>query len=162
MPVAGFSVFLTSSRKGGKKMAQAKRGDIVKVHYIGTFNDGSEFDSSYNREPLQFTIGDGLLIPAFEEAVEGMKPGERKKLTIPAEQAYGPYINELAIEFDKSQFPKDIDPEVGSQLQIEQEDGGVTVVKVIRVTDSKVVLDANHPLAGKDLNFNIELVEIVP
>lgn len=141
-------------------MSQAKKGDNVKVHYKGKLEDGTEFDTSAGREPLAFTIGSGMLIPGFENAVEGMAPGESKTITIPAEEAYGPYIKELVADFDKSQFPPDINPEVGAQLQIEQENEGRTLVRVISVADDKVTLDANHPLAGKDLTFDIDLVEI--
>ncbi len=141
-------------------MSQARKGDNVKVHYKGILSDGTEFDSSAGREPLEFTIGEGMLIPGFENAVEGMAPGESKKVVIPAEEAYGPYIKELVADFDKNEFPPDINPEVGTQLQIEQDNGGTTLVRVIDVTESKVTLDANHPLAGKDLIFDIELVEI--
>lgn len=141
-------------------MSQAKKGDNVKVHYSGKLEDGTEFDTSAGSDPLEFTIGEGMLIPGFENAVEGMAPGESKTITIPAEEAYGPYIKELVADFDKSQFPPDINPEVGAQLQIEQENEGRTLVRVINVTGDKVTLDANHPLAGKDLIFHIELVEI--
>ena len=141
-------------------MSQAKRGDSVKVNYTGTLEDGTEFDSSAGREPLQFIIGEGTLIPAFENSVEGMAPGDSKEVTIPAEEAYGPYVKDLIADFDVGEFPPDINPELGTQLQIEQDNGGTTIVKVIGVTDSKVTLDANHPLAGKALPFNIELVEI--
>jgi peptidylprolyl isomerase len=141
-------------------MSKAKKGDNVKVHYRGKLEDGTEFDTSAGREPLEFTIGEGMLIPGFENAVEGMAPGESKTITIPAEEAYGPYIKELVADFDKSQFPPDITPEVGTQLQIEQENEGKTLVRVISITGDKVTLDANHPLAGKDLIFDIDLVEI--
>lgn len=141
-------------------MSQAKKGDSVKVNYTGTLGDGTEFDTSLGREPLQFTIGSGTLIPGFENAVEGMAPGDAKEVQIPAAEAYGPQIKELIADFDRSQFPPDINPELGAQLQIEQDNGGTTIVRVIGVTDDKVTLDANHPLAGQDLTFNIELVEI--
>ncbi len=141
-------------------MPQAKRGDNVKVHYKGTLSDGTEFDSSTGREPLEFSIGSGKLIPGFENAVEGMEPGESKQITIVAEEAYGPYVKELVADFEKSQFPPNINAELGTQLQIEHENGGTTLVRVIKVSDATVTLDANHPLAGKDLTFDIQLVEI--
>lgn len=141
-------------------MAQAKQGDLVKVHYTGTLDDGSMFDSSADREPLQFVIGEGMLIPAFEQAIVGMLPGEERSVHIPADEAYGPYMDELILEVDKNQIPPYLSPEEGMQLQITQDDGSSTVVKVVRLTDEKVYLDANHPLAGKDLNFSIELVDI--
>lgn len=142
-------------------MAQAKQGDIVKVHYTGTFEDGTSFDTSVGKEPLQFVIGGGLLMPAFEQAVIGMSLGDSRSLRIQSDDAYGPYMDELILEVDKSQIPPYIDPEEGSQLQITQDDGSSTVVKVVKLTDEKVFLDANHPLAGKNLNFQIELVDIV-
>jgi peptidylprolyl isomerase len=141
-------------------MAQAKQGDLVKVHYTGTLDDGSTFDSSADRDPLQFVIGEGMLIPAFEQAIVGMLPGDSRSVHIPADDAYGPYMDELILEVDKNQIPESLNPEEGMQLQITQDDGSSTVVKVVKLTDEKVYLDANHPLAGKDLNFSIELVDI--
>lgn len=141
-------------------MAQAKQGDLVKVRYTGTLEDGSTFDSSDGREPLQFVLGEGMLIPAFEQAIVGMLPGDSRSVHIPADDAYGPYMDELILEVDKNQIPPYLNPEEGMQLQITQDDGSSTVVKVVKLTDEKVFLDANHPLAGKDLNFNIELVDI--
>ncbi|HEY4706479.1 MAG TPA: peptidylprolyl isomerase [Thermodesulfobacteriota bacterium] len=142
-------------------MENAKHGDIVKVHYTGTLDDGIRFDTSEGREPLQFVIGEGMLIPAFEQAVVGMNPGDSKSLHVPAEDAYGPYFDELILEVDRSQIPPYIDPEEGMQLQITQDDGSSTVVKVVKLTEERVYLDANHPLAGKDLNFDLMLVDIV-
>ena len=142
-------------------MENAKHGDIVKVHYTGTLDDGIRFDTSEGREPLQFVIGEGMLIPAFEQAVVGMNPGDSKNLHIPADDAYGPYFDELILEVDRSQIPPYIDPDEGMQLQITQDDGSSTVVKVVKLTEEKIYLDANHPLAGRDLNFDIELVDIV-
>ena len=141
-------------------MAQAKQGDLVKVRYTGTLDDGSTFDSSDGREPLQFVIGEGMLIPAFEQAIVGMLPGDSRLVHIPADDAYGPYMDEMILEVDKNQIPPYLNPEEGMQLQITQDDGSSTVVKVVKLTDEKVFLDANHPLAGKDLNFSIELVDI--
>ena len=141
-------------------MAQAKQGDLVKVRYAGTLDDGSTFDSSDGREPLQFVIGEGMLIPAFEEAIVGMLPGDSRSVHIPADEAYGPFMDELILEVDKNQIPPYLNPEEGMQLQITQDDGSSTVVKVVKLTDEKVFLDANHPLAGRDLNFSIELVDI--
>ena len=141
-------------------MAQAKQGDLVKVRYTGTLDDGSTFDSSDGREPLQFVIGEGMLIPAFEEAIVGMLPGDSRSVHIPADEAYGPFMDELILEVDKNQIPPYLNPEEGMQLQITQDDGSSTVVKVVKLTDEKVFLDANHPLAGRDLNFSIELVDI--
>lgn len=142
-------------------MAQAKQGDIVKVHYTGTLEDGTRFDSSDGRDPLQFVIGEGMLIPAFEQAIVGMNPGDKKQLQIPSHEAYGPYMDELILEVDRNQIPPYIDPEEGMQLQITQDDGSSTIVKVVKLTNEKIYLDANHPLAGKDLTFEVRLVDIV-
>lgn len=142
-------------------MAQAKSGDTVKVHYTGKLEEGTVFDSSSNRDPLQFIVGQGQIIPGFEQVVVGMSPGESKTEKIPMEQAYGPYREEMVLEVDRQQMPTDVQPEVGQQLQVRQQSGQSVPVLVTEVTQSKVRLDANHPLAGKDLVFDIELVEIV-
>lgn len=142
-------------------MAQAKQGDTVNVHYTGKLNDGTVFDSSEGRDPLQFVIGEGHVIPGFEEAVTDMNPGDSKTVTIPANQAYGPRRDEMVLVLDKSQFPPEIDPEVGEQLEMRQPDGQSFIVTVTNVSSSDVTLDANHPLAGKDLIFDIQLVNII-
>lgn len=142
-------------------MAQAKNGDTVKVHYTGKLDDGTVFDTSNNREPLQFTIGEGQLIPDFEQAVVGMNPGESKTIQIPSENAYGPHHEEMVMEVDRSQFPADLEPKVDQRLQVRQQDGQEFAVTVTDVTEAKVTLDGNHPLAGKDLTFDIQLTEIV-
>lgn len=141
-------------------MSQAKLGSTVKVHYRGTLQDGTEFDSSAGRDPLQFTVGDGAVLGEFEMAVVGMSPGDKKTFTIKSEAAYGEYDNGLVMEFDKGQLPPTITPEVGLHLQFEQEDGQEGIVKIIKVTDTKIAVDANHPLAGKDLTFNIQLLDV--
>lgn len=141
-------------------MAQAKKGDRVKVHYNGTLDDGTPFDSSADREPIEFTIGEGMLLPGFELAVEGMEVGNAKNIRIPANEAYGPYFDDLVVEFEKEQFPPDLNPKVGEHLELQQEDGSATVVRIVKITDDKVSLDANHPLAGKDLLFELKLVSI--
>lgn len=141
-------------------MAQIKKGDKIKVHYTGKLDDGKVFDSSREREPLEFTVGDGKIIPGFEEAVIGMQPGESKTIKIEAEKAYGPYREELVAEVEKSKFPENVKPEVGQQLQVKQENGQTIIVTVMGLTDTHVKLDANHPLAGKDLTFELELVEV--
>ena len=123
-------------------------------------DDGTVFDSSVEREPLQFSLGSGNVIPGFEEAIVGMTPGESKTATIPADQAYGPQRDELVITVEKEQIPTDLSVEVGQQLQISQNDGQVIPVIVTDVSDSKVTLDANHPLAGQQLTFDIQLVEV--
>ena len=142
-------------------MARAKYGDTVKVHYTGRLDDGTVFDTSANGEPLQFTIGSGQIIPGFEQAVVGMNPGESKTVKIPAEDAYGQRREDLIIEVEKSQLPEGLKPEVGLQLQSRQPDGRIVVLTIADVTESHVTLDANHPLAGKDLTFEIQLVEII-
>jgi peptidylprolyl isomerase len=142
-------------------MIQAKPGDTVKIHYTGKLEDGTVFDSSVNREPLEFTLNGGQVIPGFEQAVVGMMPGESKTQKIPMDQAYGPYRSEMVIEVSRQQLPADLQPEVGQQLQVQQPNGQAVPVFVTEVTDATVTLDANHPLAGEDLTFDIQLVEIV-
>jgi len=141
-------------------MSQSKSGDTVKVHYTGTLDDGTQFDSSKDREPLQFTIGSGQVIPGFEDGVVGLTVGESKKINIPSEQAYGPYREDLIKTLERTSFPADLELKEGIMLQIPQENGQPAVVQVKELSDDNVTLDANHPLAGKDLNFEIELVEI--
>jgi peptidylprolyl isomerase len=142
-------------------MEQAHHGDTVKVHYIGTLDDGTLFDSSAGRDPLRFTIGGGLVLPGFEEAVVGMTPGQSKQTTIAAADAYGPRFDEMIVSVEKENLPDDVELEVGQQLQLNQPDGRALLVQVAEVGDTTIVLDANHPLAGSDLNFEIRLIEIV-
>ncbi|MGB2698105.1 MAG: peptidylprolyl isomerase [Candidatus Zixiibacteriota bacterium] len=142
-------------------MTKAKNGDTVKVHYTGKFEDGQVFDSSEGRDPLQFTIGQRQVIPGFEEAVDGMNPGESITAKIPADKAYGTHHEEMVMAVDRKKIPENVDPKVGQQLQLHQADGRKIRVTVTNVSESKVTLDANHPLAGKDLTFDIKLVEIV-
>lgn len=140
-------------------MAPVKSGDTAKVHYTGTLDDGTVFDSSREREPLEFQVGSGQLIAGFDEAVVGMSLGETRAINIPAEKAYGPHREELVIAVDRRQFPQGINPEVGQQLQTEDNQGHPLIVTVTAIDGDQVTLDANHPLAGKNLNFEIELVE---
>lgn len=142
-------------------MTQAKRGDTVRVHYTGKLEDGTVFDSSLERDPLEFTIGAGQVIPGFEEAVVGLSPGQSVTATVPAEEAYGPHREEMVIPVERDRLPEDLALEVGLQLQVRQADGSVLIVTVTDLSDETVVLDANHPLAGKDLTFDIQLVEIL-
>ena len=142
-------------------MAQAKHSDTVKVHYTGKLEDDTVFDTSVNRDPLQFTIGKGQVIPGFEQAVVGMNPDESKTTKVPVDQAYGPHRKEMVLEVDRKQFPADLKPEVGQEYQIPQAQGRPTVVTITDVSESKIVLDANHPLAGKDLIFDVQLLEIL-
>ncbi|MEE9614548.1 MAG: peptidylprolyl isomerase [Thermodesulfobacteriota bacterium] len=141
-------------------MSPAKIGDTVMIHYTGTLEDGTVFDSSEGRVPLQFTLGEGMVIPGFETAVTGMSPTETKTEKIPAAEAYGPYVEDLVVVVGKEHLPDDLKPEVGRQLELHQEEGKTTVVTITEVNETNVTLDANHPLAGKDLTFRIELVEI--
>jgi len=141
-------------------MTEAKRGDTVKVHYRGTLKDGSVFDSSKDREPLQFTIGSGQVITGFEEAVSGMKVGEQKTVLIPCNKAYGELQEDLVMTVPQTQVPPDLNVEVGMRLEVGGVDGEVLRVTVIEVNENAVVLDANPPLAGKDLTFDLELMEI--
>ncbi len=142
-------------------MSQASAGDTVRVHYTGTLADGTEFDSSAGREPLEFTVGGGQVIAGFDEAVTGMTPGESQTVEIPADEAYGPRRMEMMLNVSPDQFPEGMDPEVGQELQLSQPDGQAVVVRVAEVSDDGVTLDANHPLAGEDLTFEITLEEIV-
>jgi peptidylprolyl isomerase len=141
-------------------MAQAQHGDTVKIHYTGTLEDGTVFDSSEGHDPLEFTLGSGQVIVGFEEAVTGMGSGEKKQVTIPADKAYGQRNEEMIIQAPRDQVPADINPEVGQQLQMGGPNGETVIVRVTEVTDEHVILDANPPLAGKDLTFDIELVAI--
>lgn len=142
-------------------MAQAKEGDTVRVQYTGKLKDGTIFDTSDEREPLEFTIGKGEIIPGFERAVVGMKPGETKTATIPPEEAYGPHRDDMLFTIDRDQFPEDIQPRPGQQLQIQQPGGQAAIVTVSDVSELTVTLDVNHPLAGQPLTFDIKLLDIV-
>jgi peptidylprolyl isomerase len=142
-------------------MAQAQLGDTVQVHYTGRLTDGTTFDSSAQRDPLEFTLGQGELIPGFEQAVLGMQPEDSKTVAIPSEQAYGPHRAELLISVERQEFPTEIQPHVGQRLQMTQNDGSPVPVVVTAVTEANITLDANHPLAGQELIFDITLVAIV-
>ena len=142
-------------------MSSAKLGDTVKVHYKAKTKEQTLFDSANQTDPLQFTIGEEQIIPAFEEAIIGMQPGENKTINLAADQAFGPYLEDLISKVEKNQLPPTLELQVGQQLQIQQPDGEVLLVKVLDISDSNVTFDANHPLAGKDLTFDINLVEIV-
>ena len=141
-------------------MSEAKNGDKVKVHYTGKLNDGTVFDSSEGREPLEFEIGGRRLLRPFEDCVIGMQNGETRTITIKPEDGYGIRKDELVLDIDKSNFPDDMEYEVGQRLQMQQPDGNTFVVTVAEVGESTVKLDANHPLAGESLEFEIRLVEI--
>jgi FKBP-type peptidyl-prolyl cis-trans isomerase 2 len=141
-------------------MTAAKSGDTVRIHYTGTLNDGSVFDSSQGREPLEFTLGAGQVIPGFDAAVDGMAVGDRKVAEIPADEAYGPRHDQAVQDVPRADIPAEIPLEVGLQLQMQSPTGQVMPVTVTAITDDAVTLDANHMLAGKDLTFDIELVSI--
>jgi len=140
--------------------ATARDGDTVKVHYTGRLQDGTVFDTSIGSEPLEFTLGQGQIIPGFEQAVIGMQVGESKTVTIPVEQAYGPRRDDMVLEIERDRLPEDLEPQVGMQLQMNRGDGGIMIVTITEVSETTVKIDANHPLAGQDLTFDIELVDI--
>ena len=141
-------------------MSQAKAGDTVKIHYTGTLSDGTQFDSSAGRDPLEFALGSGQVIPGFDKAVDGMSVGESKSVTIAPEDAYGQKHEQLVPDVPKSALPDDMEPQVGMQLQSESPDGQVIQLVVTAVGDDTITVDGNHPLAGHELNFEIELVAI--
>lgn len=141
-------------------MAQAQNGDKVKVNYTGKFEDGTVFDSSEGRAPLEFSVGGGQVIQGFDAAMVGMAIGESKTVTIPADQGYGQRFDEAVMVVDRSEFPEDMDPQVGDKLQLMQPDGRPVIVTVTAADETSVTLDGNHPLAGQTLVFDIELVEI--
>ncbi len=142
-------------------MREAKNGDFIKMYYAVKLEDGTIFDSVLNDDPLQIVIGAGQVLPDIEEALIGMTPGSSKTIKIPSEQAFGPYQEDLIIEEDKSIFPKDFKFEVGQYIQIPQEGIYTYFATVLKVSDKTVILDKNHPLAGKDLTVEIQLVEIL-
>ena len=141
-------------------MQQVKKGDTIKVHYHGKLVDGTTFDSSEGREPLEFEVGSGMVIPGFDDGVTGMSIGEKKTVQIPADEAYGPLQQDMIMEFPKDKFPADMVPEVGMQLSMNNGQGQEFQVLIKEVKEAVVVLDANHPLAGKDLIFDLELIGI--
>ncbi len=141
-------------------MAAAKSGDTVKVHYTGMLEDGQIFDTTEGDEPFEFTIGEGEVIAGFEEAVVGLEPGQSRSAKVTSEEAYGPYRDDLLADFPRSEFPDDLDLEEGQALEIEDPSGQRTLVRIVEVKDDAVTLDGNHPLAGQDLMFEVELVEV--
>jgi FKBP-type peptidyl-prolyl cis-trans isomerase 2 len=141
-------------------MPQAQSGDLVRIHYTGRLDDGRTFDTSRGREPLEFTLGEGAVIPGFEEAVVGMTPGESKTVSLAPEDAYGPHRPEMVQEVERSLLPANMQLKPGLQLQAQSRDGEPLLLTVRDVADGTVTLDANHPLAGERLTFDIELVEL--
>jgi peptidylprolyl isomerase len=145
----------------GRIMAEAKHGDTVRVHYTGTLDDGTKFDTSAEREPLEFTIGEGTLLEAFESAVTGLCPGESTRVKVPAEAAYGQRRDALVGQLPRTQLPNDLTPEIGMQLQLQPPEGQPVVMTIIAMDDDRITLDGNHHLAGQNLNFDISLLEIL-
>jgi peptidylprolyl isomerase len=138
----------------------AKTGDTVQVHYRGTLDDGSEFDASVGRDPLSFTVGAGQVIQGFDAAVAGMEVGEKKTVRIPPQEAYGEHRDDLVVQLDRAQVPEHIDLKLGMGLQLQQPNGQPVAVTVKAIEDEHITLDANHPLAGEALTFELELVAI--
>lgn len=138
----------------------AKTGDTVQVHYKGTLDNGSQFDASVERDPLSFTVGAGQVIQGFDDAVTGMEVGEKKTVRIPPQEAYGEHRDDLIVQLDRGQVPEHIDLELGMGLQLQQPNGQPIAVTVKSIEDNQVTLDANHPLAGEALTFELELVAI--
>lgn len=137
-----------------------ENGDTVQVHYTGTLEDGTEFDSSRDRAPLEFTVGEGQVIPGFEDMVRGLEAGDTETATLPPEDAYGERDEQRLIEVERDQLPDEIEPEIGMQLEIQQPNGRPARVSITEIGDETVTLDANHPLAGKELTFEIEVLDV--
>ncbi|MGB5625580.1 MAG: peptidylprolyl isomerase [Woeseiaceae bacterium] len=142
-------------------MAEAKSGDAVRIHYTGTLGDGTQFDSSAGRDPLEFALGGGQVIPGFDSAVTGMSVGDQKTVTIEPDDAYGQRHDQLVQQVPRDTLSDDIDPAVGMQLQSQSPDGQIMNLVIVEVAEESITLDANHPLSGQALTFAIELVEIV-
>jgi peptidylprolyl isomerase len=142
-------------------MKQAQEGDTVRIHYTGTLDDGTQFDSSQGSDPIEFTLGSQSVISGFEDGVKGMQVGEQKKIHIPADEAYGQRSEGLVEEIPLQQFPEEMELQVGMHLQAKSPNGESFNVVVTALNDVAATLDGNHPLAGEDLNFDLELVEIV-
>ncbi len=142
-------------------MTDAKAGDTVRIHYAGTLEDGTTFDSSAGRDPLEFTVGSGQIIPGLDRAIPGMAVGDTKVVEVPHMEAYGPHNPEARQAIPRETVPADLPVDPGTRLAMRTQDGRDVSVTVVEATETELVLDANHPLAGKDLTFEIELVEIV-
>lgn len=151
---------LVTGCNGKEDLTVAKDGNTVKAHYTGKLDDGTVFDTSLESEPLEFVLGSGQLIPGFDEAVRGMKVGQTKTVRIPAEEAYGPHLEDMVIVIERDKLPANLNPTVGQRLQMQHENGSVVAVMVTDVSDTTITLDGNHPLAGKALTFEIQVVEI--
>jgi FKBP-type peptidyl-prolyl cis-trans isomerase 2 len=142
-------------------MAKAKTGDKIRIHYTGKLEDGTVFDSSLEREPLEFTLGQREVIPGIEAALEGMEPGEKREAKVSASDGYGAYKDDMVATVGKDQLPGEIPAEVGQRLEVRDSQGHVFPARIVETSESTVTLDANHPLAGKSLLFDLQLVEIV-
>lgn len=142
-------------------MSQVKKGDKIKVHYHGKLTSGETFDSSEGRAPLEFEVGGGMVIKGFDEGVTGMSVGEKKTINIPYNEAYGPRNPEMVIEIPKERFPQDLEIEIGMPFMMSDQQGQQFQVTVVEIKETAVMLDANHPLAGQDLVFDLELIEII-
>ena len=151
---------LISGCNADQNAEQAQNGDVVEVDYTGTLENGTVFDTSEGRDPLRFTLGEGQMIPGFEQAVLGMKVGESKTVTIPADEAYGPHSDDMVQVIDREELTNIPNPEVGQQLYGSQPGGGTITGTITNVTDTTITVDFNHHLAGKDLTFEIELMSI--
>ena len=137
-----------------------KDGDTVRIHYTGKLQDGTVFDSSLEREPLEFTLGKGTVIPGLEDAIKDMDVGQSKAVTIPQEKAYGSHFDEKVLVIERDKLPSELNPAVGQMYRMQHQDGSEVIVHVIDVSETMITLDANHVLAGKDLTFEIEIVEL--
>lgn len=142
-------------------MAQAKAGDKVRVHYKGQLSDGTIFDSSLEREPIEFILGQDTVIPGFEDAVIGMEAGESKDVSIPPEEGFGEYSEDLVVNIEKTILPPEINPELGMQLEVSSEEETPRVFTIADIAEDSITLDGNHPLAGKEIAFKITLLEIL-
>lgn len=142
-------------------MTQAKHGDTVRIHYTGRLTDGTQFDSSANRDPLEFQLGSGQIIKGLDDQVQGMAVGDKQTVTIPADAAYGPHRPEGVQIVPREQIPDGVDVSIGARLQATGGDGNAMTLTVVNASDAEITVDANHPLAGKDLVFDVELVEVV-
>lgn len=142
-------------------MTKAKSGDVVRIHYTGTLTDGTRFDSSEGRDPLEFTLGSGQIIPGLDNEVQGMEVGDKNTVTVPADQAYGPRDPQSIQQVPRASIPAEVNLQPGAQLQARTPDGNTMLLTVVEANDEQVTVDANHPLAGQDLVFDVELVEIV-
>lgn len=142
-------------------MTEAKTGDIVRINYTGRLTNGQQFDTSIGKTPLEIRLGEGQVVKGLESTIEGMSPGDKVSVTVPCDQAYGPHRQEAVQVFERSMVPSGIDVQVGTQLKARTSDGNSVPITVVALDEKNVTVDANHPLAGQDLEFDLELVEIV-